>query len=238
MARAVGTKQRGKKRRKKAPEKEPKRAKKAPKKAPKKRPKPSKVKSKPVKVSRPKTRAKAKPKAKPKRKPPKPPRKSKASGASKARPRVAHHPDTKERLRDSLRRVCALVEGGCKGIRVYGYINGTVDAELRIGAPTKPKLRTRLLEIEEAMQSEVWPVNAWISVGFMGHLDPAQTEAGYARRMGMEIVEIYPQRRNRMGVNFLVARNMSSALYLRQKISEFVIRIHIGDERPKRRYQR
>lgn len=236
MARApkAGAK-RGKKTLKKAPKKASKSAKKAPKKPEKSRkkaPKPA-----PAKARKRSAGPKPKPKPRPKSKVKAKVKPRKANKPTKRPVKRAYHPDVKERLRESLTRVCAMVEGGCNGIRVYRYPDGKVDAELRIGAPTKRNLRQRLLEIEEAMQSEVWPSNAWVSTGFMGHLDPSRSD-GYAKKAGLEIVEVYPQRRSRMGVNFLAARQIADSLYLRQKVTEFVIRIHLGDSRPDRRYHK
>ena len=132
--------------------------------------------------------------------------------------------------------MCAYVDGGCNGVRIHAFKTGIIDAELRIGAPTKPHLRERLLEIEEGMAAQVWPVNSWISIGFIGHLDPSRTPGGYAKRLGQETVECYPQRRNRMGAHFVTARGIAKSLYQRQRVTEIVVRVHVGSERPNRRF--
>ena len=162
--------------------------------------------------------------------------------------------EMRDRLRKSLTEVCGAISQDCIMIRSYPYDDGSVDAEIRIQAPSRPLLRRFLVELEEKFQEIQWPKNAWFSVMAMGNFEPSREEGDkYAKRLGMSIIEMYPVQKKRrikvktrkgfqyvngMAAMFLRARDIVSALYKRQKTLQVAVRVFVGKHKPDRRFQK
>ena len=179
------------------------------------------------------------------RKPSKAPTKKPATKKPVKRKKGAKKPRTRlegttsvDRVREGLKSVAARLGLDGESIRSQTYKTGDVDMELRFIAPSRKALTGFFIRLENAIDALEWPSRTWFGAMLLGTYDPGKDGSfgAYGKRLGMEVIEVYPQRRVNVHYQLLTARRIAHNLMRRQKTLQIVLRTYVGDERPNRRF--